>query len=82
MVSEVSRFFGVVVAMHYNEHEPPHFHARYAERKATIAIESLQILEGSLPSRVLGSCWSGPRCIGKSSRAIGNSRVPNNRYYP
>lgn len=28
---EISRFFGIVIAMYYNEHNPPHFHARYGE---------------------------------------------------
>ena len=23
---EISRFFGIVVRMHFNDHEPPHFH--------------------------------------------------------
>ncbi len=26
---EVSRFFGIVIMMYYNDHAPPHFHARY-----------------------------------------------------
>ncbi len=26
---EISRFFGIVVAMYYNDHEPPHFYVRY-----------------------------------------------------
>jgi hypothetical protein len=28
-VLEISRFFGIVVAMFYNDHPPPHFHVRY-----------------------------------------------------
>ena len=51
---EISRFFGIVMAMYFNDHEPPHFHARYAGHKALIAIETLNVLEGSLPPRVLG----------------------------
>ncbi len=26
---EISRFFGIVIRMFYNDHEPPHFHAEY-----------------------------------------------------
>ena len=48
---EISRFFGIVIAMHYVDHEPPHFHARYAEHEATIAIETLELLRGELPRR-------------------------------
>jgi hypothetical protein len=51
---EISRFFGIVIAVFYNEHNPPHFHARYGEYKAAIDILSLRILEGSLPPRALG----------------------------
>lgn len=40
--------------MFYNEHNPPHFHARYGEYKAEIAIDTLSVLIGRLPPRVLG----------------------------
>jgi len=51
---EISRFFGIIIAMYYSDHAPPHFHARYAGQKALIGIETLAVLEGSLPPRVLG----------------------------
>ena len=51
---EISRFFGIIISMHYNDHRPPHFHARYGDQKAIVAIESLTSLEGELPPRVLG----------------------------
>jgi hypothetical protein len=51
---EVSRFFGIVVAMYYNDHEPPHFHARYGKQKATVEIETLNVLKGKLSPRVRG----------------------------
>lgn len=51
---EISRFFGIVIGMFYDDHAPPHFHARYAGFKATIQIETLGVLEGVLPPRVLG----------------------------
>jgi hypothetical protein len=51
---EISRFFGIIIAMYYNDHPPPHFHARYAQQKAIIEIQSLSILEGNLSPRVLG----------------------------
>ena len=37
--------------MNYDEHLPPHFHARYVEHEAQIVIASGEILEGYLPSR-------------------------------
>jgi hypothetical protein len=51
---EISRFLGVVVTMNFNEHPPPHFHARYAEFEATIVIRPLRFLAGHLPARTAG----------------------------
>lgn len=51
---EVSRFFGIIIAMFWDEHNPPHFHARYGKHQAAIEIASLRSLEGHLPPRVLG----------------------------
>jgi hypothetical protein len=49
---EISRFFGTVIAMYYNDHPPPHFHVRYNKQKAIVGIDSLEILEGELSRRV------------------------------
>jgi len=49
----VSSFYGIVIAMYYKEHGPPHFHVRYAECDASIAIETSEVLAGSLPRRAL-----------------------------
>jgi len=51
---EISRFLGIIIYMHFNDHNPPHFHVQYNDYKAIIEIESLKLLEGKLPSRVLG----------------------------
>lgn len=40
--------------MYYNDHNPPHFHARYGDQKAVIGIEPLRLLEGALPPRAIG----------------------------
>lgn len=40
--------------MYYNDHAPPHFHARYGDFEAVIAINTGEIVEGHLPPRVLG----------------------------
>ena len=49
----VSRFFGTTIAMYYNDHQPPHFHALYAEHEATVTIAALETLSGWLPRRAL-----------------------------
>ena len=51
---EISRFYGIIISMFYEDHNPPHFHARYASEKVTIKIEDLSLLSGSLPPRALG----------------------------
>ena len=51
---EISRFFGIVVKMYYNDHDPAHFHAEYGEHAAEISIESLDAIEGDLPRRAMG----------------------------
>ena len=50
----LSEFFGIAIYMYWGDHGPPHFHARYAGHKASIAIEGLSVLAGSLPPRALG----------------------------
>jgi len=58
---ELSRFLGIVIAMYFKDHNPPHFHVLYNEFDAEIEIKTLAILEGELPPRVLGLAleWAG-----------------------
>lgn len=49
---EVSRFYGIVITFNYDEHKPPHFHARYAGERAAILLSG-DVLAGSLPGRAL-----------------------------
>lgn len=49
----LSTFYGIVVAMYYAEHGVPHFHALYSGEEASIEIETLDVLAGSLPERAL-----------------------------
>ena len=53
-MSELSRFYGLVIRMYYDDHPPPHFHIQYGEHKAKVAIETLTLLNGYLPNRALG----------------------------
>ncbi len=50
---EVSRFYGIVIQIYYGDHPPPHFHAIYGGQVAKIGIETLTLLDGSLPARAL-----------------------------
>jgi hypothetical protein len=49
---EISRFYGIIVFMNYNDHEPPHFHARYQDQEVTIEIET-GIVQGRMSHRAL-----------------------------
>ncbi len=42
---------GVTIQFFFSDHPPPHFHARFAEHQALIALNSWDVLEGSLPAR-------------------------------
>lgn len=59
----ISEFFGISIYMYFEDHPPPHFHARYAEFEALIRIDDFRVLRGSLPPRALGLVveWAGLR---------------------
>jgi phosphomannomutase len=50
---EISRFFGIVIQMYYDEHAPPHFHALYSGDEAQVTIDPIQLWRGELPARAL-----------------------------
>ncbi|MBP9726783.1 MAG: DUF4160 domain-containing protein [Gammaproteobacteria bacterium] len=49
----ISVFYGIVIQMVWDDHPPPHFHARYGEYKGIIDINELKMTEGDLPRRAL-----------------------------
>ncbi len=50
---EISLFFGIRITMYYDDHNPPHFHARYAGSNAMVDILNGVVIEGALPGRQL-----------------------------
>ena len=50
-VPELSRFYGIRIAMYWNDHQPPHFHAEYSGEEALVGIQPVRVLEGSLSRR-------------------------------
>ncbi|TRZ75876.1 MAG: DUF4160 domain-containing protein [Deltaproteobacteria bacterium] len=50
---EISRFFGIVIKMFFDDHNPPHFHAEYSGDVALIDIRNLSVFSGHLPPRVI-----------------------------
>ena len=51
---EISRFYGIIIKIYYDDHNPPHFHAEYGEYQALIRIEDFTLMKGDLPPRALG----------------------------
>jgi hypothetical protein len=49
---EICRFFGIIIFMNYNDHESPHFHARYQDQEITIQIKA-SIVQGKMSKRAL-----------------------------
>lgn len=49
----ISSFFGIVIEMYFKDHPPPHFHARYGDESAKIAIATGEVIAGSLSPRSL-----------------------------
>jgi uncharacterized protein DUF4160 len=72
---EISRFFGIIIAMFYNDHPPPHFHVRYGSQRAVVGIEDLVLLDGGLSPRVLGLVIEWAAYTGESCWRIGIRRA-------
>lgn len=47
----ISRFYGIVVFLNYNDH-PPHFHVRYQDQEVTVEIHS-GLVTGTMSKRAL-----------------------------
>ncbi len=41
---------GIKISIYYNDHVPPHIHARYAEFEALVDIRKVEVFRGELPS--------------------------------
>ena len=52
-VPTISRFFGIVIAMFFDDHDPPHFHARHADGSAKVQIDPIEVIDSSLRRRDL-----------------------------
>jgi hypothetical protein len=46
----ISWFYGIAIRMYVKDHAPPHFHAVYGEHEANVAIETGEVIEGTLPT--------------------------------
>jgi phosphomannomutase len=51
---ELARFYGIIISLYYDDHPPPHFHARYGSFRAKFDIRTGALIIGSMPSRARG----------------------------
>ena len=51
---EIARFYGIVIKMFFEDHNPPHFHAQYGEWEVLIDINTFAVFAGHFPPRALG----------------------------
>lgn len=49
---EISKFYGIIIFMYIDDHNPPHFHVWYEDYQAIVTIQD-GIITGSLPRRAL-----------------------------
>lgn len=52
-VPTISRFFGILITMYFDDHDPAHFHARHADGAAKVRIDTLEVLVSTLDRRHL-----------------------------
>jgi hypothetical protein len=45
----IAWFYGIAIRMYVKDHPPPHVHAIYGEYEAFVAIDTGNVLQGSLP---------------------------------
>lgn len=67
----LSYFYGIAIYLYYEDHPPPHVHARYGEYQAKVSIATGEVIDGVLPRRAarlvtewvvdhvddLATCW-------------------------
>lgn len=50
----ISSFYGITIYFFFEDHNPPHFHAKYNEFEALISIENFGLIKGYLPGKAMG----------------------------
>lgn len=55
----ISMFYGIIIRMYYDDHNPPHFHAFFGEYKATFNFDG-ELIDGNMPNSKMKliSAWA------------------------
>lgn len=48
---EIGRFFGIIITIYYNDHDPPHFPVRYGANRARFGVAGLEMIDGDIGPR-------------------------------
>ena len=49
----ISKFYGIMIKMYFNDHLPCHFHAIYNEYNGIFYLNTLEVIGGDLPSKAI-----------------------------
>ena len=75
VVPTISRFFGIVIAMYYDDQGHPHFRARHADGQAKVRIDRVDVIDSALDVRQLRLVLAWPSCIERSSSRTRRARA-------
>lgn len=50
-MAEISRFYGIIITMYFDDRHQPHFHARHGEYRASFTINPPALYAGAMPRR-------------------------------
>ena len=49
----ISYFFGIIIKMYFDDHQPPHFHAEYQGWEGIFSINESEMIDGNLPTKAV-----------------------------
>ncbi len=49
----ICMFRGIKIYINWNDHMPPHFHAKYGNDEVIVSINDIEVLDGSMPNKQL-----------------------------
>lgn len=47
----ISMFRGIKVYINWNDHMPPHFHAKYGSHEVLVLINDIEVIDGYFPNK-------------------------------
>jgi len=69
----VSMFFGIIIRMYYDEHNPPHMHAEYQSKRAVLDFREISSKVILAPRQPCDLSVNGSICTKRSFTMTGRS---------